>query len=76
MNGPLSNPQSRHYTLLSLPRPALLHNNSLAVVFGLALTQIIDVDERNQVLTTHCWLSLTWQDCHLKWNSSHHQVRI
>ena len=60
----------------SLPRPALLHNNSLAVVFGLALTQIIDVDERNQVLTTHCWLSLTWQDCHLKWNSSHHQVRI
>ena len=49
-----------------IPRPSHLHNTSLEVVFGLALTQIIDVDERNQVLTTNCWLSLTWQDHHLQ----------
>ena len=35
-------------------RPAERHNSSLAVVFGLALTQIIDVDERNQVGRLHC----------------------
>lgn len=51
-------------------RPALHHNISLSVVFGLALTQIIDVDERNQVLTTNCWLSLQWHDSHLIWNST------
>lgn len=65
---------SLHRLLLSsydkTVRPALHHNTSLSVVFGLALTQIIDVDERNQVLTTNCWLSLQWQDSHLTWNST------
>ena len=23
-----------------------------------------------KVLTTNCWLSLTWTDSHLRWNSS------
>ena len=32
------------------------------------------MDERNQVLTTNCWLDLKWQDWHLQWNTSHHQV--
>ena len=38
-------------------RPSLNHNYTLNVTFGLALHQIIDVDERNMVITTNCWLN-------------------
>ena len=27
-------------------------------------------DERNQILTTNCWLTQMWNDSHLTWNSS------
>jgi nicotinic acetylcholine receptor alpha-7 len=27
-------------------------------------------DERNQILTTNCWLTQKWNDSHLTWNSS------
>ena len=27
-------------------------------------------DERNQILTTNCWLTQVWTDYHLTWNSS------
>ena len=30
-------------------------------------------DERNQILTTNCWLSLQWQDFHLQWNQEKYQ---
>ncbi|XP_018024328.1 neuronal acetylcholine receptor subunit alpha-10 [Hyalella azteca] len=51
-------------------RPA--HNSSepLSVVFGLSLHSIIDVDEKNQILTTNCWLTQVWIDAHLIWNAS------
>jgi nicotinic acetylcholine receptor alpha-7 len=29
-----------------------------------------DQDERNQILTTNCWLTQIWTDHHLKWNAS------
>ena len=72
-------------------RPSEHHNISLQVIFGLALTQIVDIvsvhleiknqifqclflkDERNQILTTNCWLSLQWQDFHLQWNKEKYQ---
>lgn len=38
-------------------RPSKHHNLTLNVTFGLALTQIIDVDERNMIITTNCWLN-------------------
>lgn len=48
------------------------HNSSepLRVVFGLSLHHIIDVDEKNQILTTNCWLTQIWTDSHLRWNAS------
>lgn len=38
-------------------RPSSSYNNTLNVTFGLALVQLIDVDERNLVITTNCWLN-------------------
>ncbi|KAG1704406.1 Neuronal acetylcholine receptor subunit alpha-7 [Nymphon striatum] len=38
-------------------RPSIAAIEPLNITFGLSLTQIIDVDERNQILTTNCWLN-------------------
>lgn len=27
-------------------------------------------DEKNQILTTNCWLTQIWLDHHLRWNQS------
>ncbi|PBC34894.1 Neuronal acetylcholine receptor subunit alpha-7 [Apis cerana cerana] len=51
-------------------RPAENSSQPLAVVFGLSLHHIIDVDEKNQILTTNCWVTQIWTDHHLKWNAS------
>ncbi|XP_055376631.1 neuronal acetylcholine receptor subunit alpha-7-like isoform X2 [Condylostylus longicornis] len=32
--------------------------------------QIIDVDEKNQLLVTNVWLKLEWNDMNLRWNTS------
>uniref|UniRef100_A0A8C6U9B2 Cholinergic receptor, nicotinic, alpha 7 (neuronal) n=1 Tax=Neogobius melanostomus TaxID=47308 RepID=A0A8C6U9B2_9GOBI len=36
--------------------------------FGLNLMQIMDVDEKNQVLTTNIWLQVTWNAYNLRWD--------
>ncbi|XP_037789102.1 LOW QUALITY PROTEIN: neuronal acetylcholine receptor subunit alpha-10-like [Penaeus monodon] len=51
-------------------RPSFKAADALNITFGLALTQIIDVDERNQILTTNCWLNQMWLDYSLQWNAS------
>ncbi|XP_065200629.1 neuronal acetylcholine receptor subunit alpha-7 isoform X14 [Planococcus citri] len=68
-----------------LERPVAVESEPLNVTFGLTLQQIIDVDEKNQILTTNAWLNLDeknqilianlwltleWVDYNLKWNSS------
>ncbi|XP_064613958.1 neuronal acetylcholine receptor subunit alpha-10-like [Liolophura sinensis] len=49
-------------------RPSRNASDALNVTFGLALAQIIDVDEKNQILTTNCWLNQAWIDENLKWD--------
>ncbi|RUS74599.1 hypothetical protein EGW08_017641 [Elysia chlorotica] len=49
-------------------RPSINYTDALNVTFGLALAQIIDVDEKNQVLTTNCWLNQIWTDYNLRWD--------
>lgn len=51
-------------------RPSRNASEALDITFGLALTQIIDVDERNQILTTNCWMNQMWTDYNLVWNVS------
>ncbi|KAI4788630.1 hypothetical protein KUCAC02_002061 [Chaenocephalus aceratus] len=53
-----------------LVRPVGNDSQSLTVHFGLTLRQIMDVDEKNQVLTTNIWLQLYWDDFYLQWNLS------
>ncbi|KAM9388381.1 neuronal acetylcholine receptor subunit alpha-10 [Phaethornis superciliosus] len=40
----------------------------LGVTLQVTLAQIIDMDERNQVLTSYLWLRQAWQDAHLSWD--------
>ncbi|XGW14959.1 hypothetical protein V3C99_000891 [Haemonchus contortus] len=49
-------------------RPALQHDTPINVTFVFMLTQIIDVDERNQILTTNAWLHQYWTDYKLVWD--------
>ncbi|XP_018538998.2 neuronal acetylcholine receptor subunit alpha-7 [Lates calcarifer] len=53
-----------------LVRPVSNDSETLTVKFGLSLMQIMDVDEKNQVLTTNIWLQLYWDDHYLRWNES------
>ncbi|XP_076879549.1 neuronal acetylcholine receptor subunit alpha-7a [Brachyhypopomus gauderio] len=53
-----------------LERPVFNDTHTLTVNFSLNLMQIMDVDEKNQVLTTNIWLQLYWYDHYLKWNTS------
>ncbi|KAK3092235.1 hypothetical protein FSP39_000116 [Pinctada imbricata] len=40
------------------------------VTIDIAIRQVIDLDEPNQVLTLSVWMRLIWKDCRLSWNSS------
>uniref|UniRef100_A0A9J7X282 Neuronal acetylcholine receptor subunit alpha-7 n=1 Tax=Cyprinus carpio carpio TaxID=630221 RepID=A0A9J7X282_CYPCA len=53
-----------------LERPVYNDSHSLTVHFSFSLMQIMDVDEKNQVLTTNIWLQLYWSDYYLQWNTS------
>ncbi|XP_059487027.1 neuronal acetylcholine receptor subunit alpha-7-like isoform X3 [Neocloeon triangulifer] len=57
-----------HYNVLE--RPVANESDPLQLSFGLTLMQIIDVDEKNQMLTSNAWLNLEWNDVNLRWNSS------
>ncbi|EYC06625.1 hypothetical protein Y032_0074g806 [Ancylostoma ceylanicum] len=49
-------------------RPAVRHDRPIYVTFVFSLTQIIDVDERNQILTTNAWVRQHWSDYKLVWD--------
>ncbi|XP_033102308.1 neuronal acetylcholine receptor subunit alpha-3-like [Anneissia japonica] len=49
-------------------RPAENFTQPIIVKIGISVSQIIDVDERNQVMTTSLWVKQTWQDYRLKWD--------
>ncbi|XP_062849142.1 neuronal acetylcholine receptor subunit alpha-7 [Trichomycterus rosablanca] len=53
-----------------LERPVHNDSHSLTVHLSFSLMQIMDVDEKNQVLTTNIWLHLYWVDYYLQWNMS------
>ncbi|CAF3368314.1 unnamed protein product [Rotaria socialis] len=51
-------------------RPVYNASNTVNVAFGIALAQLSDMDEKNQVLTTNIWLEQEWYDERLIWNAS------
>ncbi|XP_042199081.1 neuronal acetylcholine receptor subunit alpha-5 [Callorhinchus milii] len=42
--------------------------DTVDVKFGLAISQLVDVDEKNQLMTTNVWLKQEWMDVTLKWD--------
>ncbi|CAG5131995.1 unnamed protein product [Candidula unifasciata] len=51
-----------------LIRPVVNASDSLNISFNLALSQIINVDEVNQVMKTNVWLQVYWHDYQLRWD--------
>uniref|UniRef100_A0A0K0D4C6 Neur_chan_LBD domain-containing protein n=1 Tax=Angiostrongylus cantonensis TaxID=6313 RepID=A0A0K0D4C6_ANGCA len=51
-------------------RPTTHHLKPTNVTFGFLLNQIVEMDERNQMLTTRSWLNINWMDQRLVWNYS------
>ncbi|VDK45827.1 unnamed protein product [Gongylonema pulchrum] len=51
-----------------LVRPVRNKTDALVVHFKLKLSQLLDVHEKNQIMTTNVWLQHTWTDTKLQWN--------
>uniref|UniRef100_A0A672FD68 Cholinergic receptor, nicotinic, alpha 9 n=1 Tax=Salarias fasciatus TaxID=181472 RepID=A0A672FD68_SALFA len=49
-------------------RPVDDTDKALNVSLQITLSQIKDMDERNQVLTTYLWIRQVWHDAYLKWD--------
>ncbi|XP_022258421.1 neuronal acetylcholine receptor subunit alpha-7-like [Limulus polyphemus] len=71
----------RDYNVLE--RPVANESDPLILSFGLTLQQLIDMDEKNQILVANIWLNmdeknqllianiwltLEWTDANLQWN--------
>ncbi|XP_043918282.1 neuronal acetylcholine receptor subunit alpha-2 [Protopterus annectens] len=54
------------YNRWSRPVPNI--SDIVIVKFGLSIAQLIDVDEKNQMMTTNVWLKQEWNDYKLRWN--------
>ena len=62
----------------TLERPVANESEPVMVSFGLTLQQIIDVDEKNQILTTNAWLnfvSRTFDNMQMTWIDSFHWIQ-
>ena len=51
-------------------RPVFNEWDTMNVTFGIELSKIIELDEKNEMLHTNLWLSYMWNDYRLKWNIS------
>ncbi|KAG5270385.1 hypothetical protein AALO_G00192020 [Alosa alosa] len=49
-------------------RPVEELNGTVRVKFGLAISQLVDVNEKNQLMTTNVWMKQEWIDMKLRWN--------
>ncbi|XP_033096436.1 acetylcholine receptor subunit alpha-like 1 [Anneissia japonica] len=50
-----------------LIRPVQNNSEKLIVNFSLTMSQLIDLDEKNQIMTTNVWLKQLWTDYKLEW---------
>uniref|UniRef100_A0A3P9MZP6 Cholinergic receptor nicotinic alpha 9 subunit n=1 Tax=Poecilia reticulata TaxID=8081 RepID=A0A3P9MZP6_POERE len=50
-------------------RPVEDTDRALNVTLQITLSQIKDMDERNQVLIAYLWIRQTWHDAYLRWNT-------
>lgn len=66
-----------HYDLMSpynaLVKPSAGPNNQLTVKMGMRLSQVLDVDEKNQIITISVWLRQEWFDTRLRWDPNDYE---
>uniref|UniRef100_T1PA71 Neurotransmitter-gated ion-channel n=1 Tax=Musca domestica TaxID=7370 RepID=T1PA71_MUSDO len=53
-----------------LIRPVQNMTQKVGVGFGLAFVQLINVNEKNQVMKSNVWLRLVWYDYQLQWDEA------
>ncbi|GCB75362.1 neuronal acetylcholine receptor subunit beta-4-like [Scyliorhinus torazame] len=51
-----------------LIRPAINSSELVSIVFQVSLAQLINVNEREQIMTTNVWLKQEWNDYRLRWD--------
>eukprot|EP00794_Sanderia_malayensis_P005305 gene5305-5974_t len=51
-------------------RPVMKFNESVKVSFEIKLVQVVSVSEKDQQMQTNVWVTQTWNNPLLKWNSS------
>ncbi|XP_037540302.1 neuronal acetylcholine receptor subunit alpha-2-like [Nematolebias whitei] len=56
-----------------LSRPVKNTSDTVLVHFGLSIAQLIDVDEKNQMMTTNVWVKQEWNDYKLRWNPEEYE---
>ncbi|KAK2889661.1 hypothetical protein Q8A67_015036 [Cirrhinus molitorella] len=56
-----------------LARPVQNITDVVHVRFGLSIAQLIDVDEKNQMMTTNVWVKQEWQDYRLRWRPTDYE---
>ncbi|XP_041465460.1 neuronal acetylcholine receptor subunit alpha-10-like [Lytechinus variegatus] len=49
-------------------RPVAKSSDPIDVLIGAAIQQIIDMDEKNQVITLNLWMRMQWSDSNLVWD--------
>uniref|UniRef100_A0A1I7WKB8 Neur_chan_LBD domain-containing protein n=1 Tax=Heterorhabditis bacteriophora TaxID=37862 RepID=A0A1I7WKB8_HETBA len=52
----------------AMERPVWNHSEAIRVNLRIFLQQLVDVDEKNQVLTMVVWTQSTWNDYKMKWD--------
>jgi len=53
-----------------LIRPVENMTQKVEVAFGLAFIQLINVNEKNQIMKSNVWLRLVWNDYQLQWDEA------
>lgn len=53
-----------------LIRPVSNHTEKVTVKLGLRLSQLVDLNLKDQILTTNVWLEHEWHDYNLAWDPS------
>ncbi|XP_046373235.2 neuronal acetylcholine receptor subunit alpha-10-like isoform X2 [Haliotis rufescens] len=51
-------------------RPICGTDAPIEVKIGIAIRQVIELDEPKQILTINAWLRLNWYDCQFTWNAT------
>ncbi|KAF7228277.1 neuronal acetylcholine receptor subunit beta-2 [Nothobranchius furzeri] len=56
-----------------LIRPAVNNSQQVTIYIQVSLAQLINVNEREQIMTTNCWLTQGWNDYRLMWDPDEYE---